>query len=80
MSNINEMVEIPDEMLESVVGGVLGEPEKAKIREITEGLKRIDISYKNAIEWWQEQTAGNRFSEKEWKEIEDIVKSVYAEE
>lgn len=79
MGEISDIVNISDEALESIVGGVLTEAARYEIRRITEGLKRIDISLNNAIEWWYEQTAGVSYSDKDHQEIEEIVRSVYAE-
>lgn len=77
MNEINEMVAIPDEMLDSIVGGVFNDDEKETIRTIAQQLKQNGYPYKNTMAWLHEQCAGYRFSEEQWKEIESIVKSVY---
>ena len=62
MSTINEMAQIPDEALDSIIGGVLTEEVREQVRIITQQLKRIDISYKNAVEWWYQH--GEKVGEK----------------
>lgn len=77
MSEINEVVMIPDEMLNSVVGGALTDEGRALILSVTQSLKNNGLLYNNAIAWLREQTAGYRMSDEDWQEVVEIVKSVY---
>ena len=76
MSKIDETLEIPDEMLESIVGGALSNHERDQFQSVTQKLKKFGLPYENAMAWWHQQT-GNYFSDEDWEEIEGIVKSVY---
>ena len=77
MGEINEMTMIPDEMLNSVVGGTFTDEGRALLKTVTEQLKGNGMLLNNALAWWREQTAGYRMSDEDWQELETIVKSVY---
>lgn len=79
MSEFNKMAALPDEMLESIVGGTLNEYSLDQVRTISQQLKRTGYPFKNAMAWWHEQAAGHRFNDEEWQQIEDAVRSVYEE-
>lgn len=77
MSHIDKMMKVPDEVLESIVGGAFSDADKAHIVTVSQQLKKCGYPFNNAMAWWHEQAAGYRFSDKEWQEIEGIVRSVY---
>ena len=77
MGEIDKVVAIPDEVLDSIVGGTLTERGRELFRTSTQKLKNSGLSYNNALAYWRQQTEGNRLSDEDWQEIEDIVNSVY---
>lgn len=79
MSEINDAVELPNELLDSIVGGALSEYERHQFREVTEELQRRGFLFHGVMGFWHQQLDGTHFNDEDWQEIEGIVRSVFEE-
>ena len=72
----NGMESIPEELLESIAGGVLDEDDREAIRKFAQDLKEHDISLEATLGYFRANLDGSIDSE-DVPECEQIIRAVY---
>ena len=77
MSENVKMTTVPDKVLDAIAGGALSNYDRRQFQSTSEALKERGLPYKSAMGWWHQQLQSCHYSDEDWQEIEQIVKSVY---